>query len=64
MSKKIKKSVVKYYDNPYKIRKQIYKEDRKKSGIYCWYNIVTGEIYIGSSSNLTGRMYCYLYIRY
>jgi hypothetical protein len=31
----IKEIVIKSYFNPYRDRKQIYKENKNKSGIYC-----------------------------
>jgi group I intron endonuclease len=43
---------------------QIYKENRHKSGVYRWYNMITKESYVGSSVNLTDRMYSYLSYRY
>lgn len=56
----IKEIAIKSYYNPYKDRRQIYKENKNKSGIYCWNNLINGKFYIGSSENLTGRLYRYL----
>ena len=54
----------KSYYFPYEERKRIYVENRNKSGIYCWKNLITGKLYVGSAINLTKRFYCYLsYIR-
>jgi len=38
---------------------QIIKENRRKSGIYCWTNLINGKIYVGSSVNLGERFYRY-----
>jgi len=51
---------IKSYSNCYIQRKQIYKENKNKSGIYRWNNLVTGKCYIGSAINLTNRLYNYL----
>jgi NUMOD1 domain-containing protein/GIY-YIG catalytic domain-containing protein/NUMOD3 motif-containing protein len=37
----------------------IYKENKNKAGIYIWENIITGEIYVGSSGNLGKRFSFY-----
>ena len=50
---------IKRYYGPFVQRKQIYKDNRRKSGIYCWYNIKTNEFYIGRTIDITKRMYCY-----
>lgn len=42
-------------------KKNIYKELRKKSGVYMLINNITKEFYIGSSLNLTKRMVSYYY---
>ncbi len=60
----IKTIAIKSYFHPYENRKQIYKENRNKSGIYCWNNLMTQELYIGSAANLTKRLYHYLSTRY
>lgn len=51
---------IKSYINPFVHKKQIYKENRNKSGIYRWNNLITGKSYVGSSSNITKRLYNYL----
>jgi len=56
----LNKIAIKSYFNPYENRKYIYEENRNKSGIYCWNNLVNGKLYIGSSVNITRRLYCYL----
>ena len=48
-------SIVASYSNPFEIRSIIYKENKSKAGISRWINLITGEYYIGSSSNLGKR---------
>jgi len=55
----INKMAIKSYLCPSEYRKCIYLENNK-SGIYCWTNLITGKIYIGSSINLKNRFYSYL----
>lgn len=43
------------YSNGEKDKYSIYKDNKNKSGVYRWNNLVTGESYIGSSANLTNR---------
>lgn len=45
-----------FYSNAETHKLIIYKENNKKSGIYKWNNLITGEIYIGSAINLTKRL--------
>jgi hypothetical protein len=47
------------YPNPVLLKSVIYKENLKKAGIYRWTNLITGDTYIGSSINLTGRFVNY-----
>ena len=49
------------YFNVKENKKNIYKELRKKSGVYVFINNITGELYVGSSINLTKRMVSYYY---
>jgi len=42
----------------------ILKENKNKSGIYKFTNIITNESYVGSSSNIGKRFYRYLSINY
>lgn len=56
----LKKIIIRSYENPYENKKQIFKENSYKSGIYCWKNKITGKLYIGSAVNITKRLYCYL----
>jgi group I intron endonuclease len=52
------------YSNPINLKSIIYKENNKKGGIYRWTNIISGKIYIGSSSNLNKRFSGYFSINY
>jgi len=47
------------YSNADTLKLQIIKENRRKSGIYCWTNLINGKIYVGSSVNLGERFYRY-----
>lgn len=51
---------VKVYDNFKESRVNIIKEQRDKSGVYCFINKVNGHSYVGSSMNLASRMRNYL----
>jgi len=42
----------------------IYKENKNKSGIYRWNNLITGKSYIGSSISLSGRFNTYYSLSY
>jgi hypothetical protein len=44
------------YSNTDKYKHIIYKENKNKSGIYRWNNLVTGSSYVGSALNLTNRL--------
>ncbi len=47
-----------YYFN-IDVNKNIIKENKGKSGIYRWNNLVTGKSYVGSSVNLVGILSIY-----
>nr|YP_005351207.1 orf597 [Peltigera membranacea]AEK48322.1 orf597 [Peltigera membranacea] len=47
------------YDNADIDKIQIFADNRKKSGVYRWTYKINGNIYIGSSSNLSVRFYTY-----
>lgn len=47
------------YSNIDENKSIIYKENKGKSGIYRWNNIITGKSYIGSSINLGNRLSIY-----
>jgi len=44
------------YSNADKDKSIIYQENKNKSGIYRWNNLVTGDSYVGSAINLTNRL--------
>jgi GIY-YIG catalytic domain len=46
------------------IRSKVLKENRKKTGIYRWTNIITGDSYIGSAIDLSKRLNNYLNIAF
>jgi group I intron endonuclease len=50
---------VRSYFNSQKCKFIIYKDNRKKSGVYQWTNLINGKIYIGSSISLSRRFYNY-----
>jgi group I intron endonuclease len=52
------------YSNADKDKHIIYKENRNKSGIYRWNNLITGKSYIGSSISLTSRLNAYYSLGY
>ena len=41
-----------YYPNPLSQRKEITNDLKNKSGVYCWFNTINGNFYIGSVVNL------------
>jgi group I intron endonuclease len=47
------------YPNVKKDQNLIYRNNRYKSGIYCWTNLITNESYVGHSRSLTDRFYTY-----
>lgn len=52
------------YENPDIQKEQIYSENKGKSGIYKWTNLINGKIYIGSSTDLSRRFWLYLSLNY
>ena len=44
------------YLYPYISKERIYIENKRKSGVYCWRNKITGEIYVGATKNLNNRL--------
>ena len=42
----------------------VYKENKNKSGIYRWNNLITSKSYIGSSISLSARSNCYYSLTY
>ena len=47
------------YYNPGTIKAKVLKDNKNKSGIYRWNNLITGKSYIGSSINIAGRLNIY-----
>jgi len=43
-------------------KSQILQENKNKSGIYMWTNLLNGKSYIGSSKNITKRICKYFYL--
>ena len=52
------------YNNTDVEKTRILKENRSKSGVYCWVNKVNGYRYIGSSNNLYRRLLQYFNTEY
>ena len=52
------------YSNADKDKSIVYKENKKKSGIYRWNNLITDKSYIGSSISLGGRFSNYYSLAY
>ena len=50
-----------FFKNVKESKKDIYKELRKKAGVYLFKNNITKDLYIGSSLNLTKRMASHFY---
>ena len=53
-----------FYTNIELEKELILNDNKNKSGIYKWVNILTGDYYIGSAVNLSGRFLYYLNIKY
>lgn len=52
------------YSNADTDKSTVYKENKNKSGIYCWNNLITNKIYIGSSISLGNRFSNYYSLAY
>jgi group I intron endonuclease len=52
------------YSNAGKYKSIVCKENKKKSGIYRWNNLITGSSYVGSAVNLTKRLSNYFSLRF
>lgn len=48
------------YHNPYENKSTIYLDMKGKACVYCWYNTVTDEYYIGSTNSGKERFQAYL----
>jgi len=55
---------VKFYENAFDMKKDIFNENKGKSGIYMFTNKITKEIYIGQSSDLSNRFKNYFNLSY
>jgi len=55
---------IKIYENVFDMKKDIFNENKGKSGIYMWTNKLTGEIYIGQSIDISKRFKNYLSLSY
>jgi len=55
---------VKFYDNAHDMKKDIISENKSKAGIYMWKNLLTGDIYIGQSKDLSKRLRKYFTLSY
>ena len=52
------------YSDSWNNKSIILKENKAKSGVYCWTNKLDGKRYIGSSVNLSQRLYGYYDLNY
>lgn len=52
------------YNNADLLKSVIISDNRGKSGIYCWKNLINGKLYVGSSTDLTRRLQQYFNINY
>jgi hypothetical protein len=52
------------YPNADLDKTQILKENKNKSGVYLWKNLINNQIYVGSSSSLSSRFSSYFSIQY
>lgn len=59
--KKQPEEFIHYFHNVKESKKDIYKNLRKKAGVYVFINNINNKIYVGSSVNLTSRMANYYY---
>lgn len=50
---------IRFYDNPNYCRNLIGSENKKRSVVYQWVNLITGKIYIGSAWNGSTRLLSY-----
>lgn len=63
-NKSIPTSLVKLYDNAHNMKIDIISENKAKSGIYMWTNLLTGDIYVGQSGDLSKRFRKYFTLSY
>ncbi len=57
-------SPVTIYPNADTDKLQILSDNKDKSGIYCFTNLINGKKYVGSSVDLRGRFYQYFNLKY
>lgn len=55
----IKLKPIRSYRNGERSRSIIFKENKNKSGIYRWTNLINKKSYVGSANNLSGRLINY-----
>jgi Cytochrome C oxidase subunit II, transmembrane domain/GIY-YIG catalytic domain len=55
---------VKSYEDTYVYKKEIYKDNKDKAGIYRFFNKINGNFYIGSTTNLKNRFVRYFNLSY
>ena len=55
---------IRSYSNIDTQKRQIYKENKNKAGVYKWTNIISGKFYIGSAIDLSKRINNYLSIAF
>lgn len=53
---------IKFYSNSAELKALIFKENKGKAGIYMWTHIETGKFYVGSTVDISERMYNYFSI--
>lgn len=56
--------IAKLYNNADTQKKEILDDNRGKSGIYLWTNLISGKRYVGSSVDIRDRMYSYYNVKY
>lgn len=54
---------VAYYSNADTLKKEILKENKGKSGVYCWRNLENNKTYVGSSTDLYIRFRQYFNVK-
>jgi len=52
------------YENADTQKEKIYKDNRGKTGVYRWTNLLNGNTYVGSSTNLAKRFALYYSLTY
>lgn len=52
------------YKNADALKKEVVRDNRRKSGVYRWINNINGKEYVGSSTDLLSRFYSYYSLKY